>query len=549
VKKKAKAEEAAVEGLADGSIEMVPLAAILPTFHNPRRIIANNPAVKELAASIERLTMLSPVIVRRLPAGPIAAANSADAPNSKQSWRVYAGTPGVQTAFLTGYMSNGKAETIAASLREDGVQFELLAGRRRFEAHKLLKREAIKARVLDLTDDQALEVTILENLQRVDLSPLEEARGVQSLLNTGKPAAAIAADLGKTETWVKRRASLTRLVPAVVKLAEESPETLNVVLTAAHLEIIARMPAEWQESFVANVYAYELRNVARFEASVMQSLMVLRSAPFDTGRADYGEGCKVSCVDCPKRTGRAPDLFHGSTDDAETIAKGERCLDPGCWGLKVAAFVEERKAKLQRQHESLLLVSQGHRSPGVLAAYDVNAVKKSTPGAKPALVVDGPAAGSMQWVRPLRDETVAPPAGPKGPTLELKRKAWVVKQVREALQTAPAPWTDLAHAAAALVIFGSLTNARYDVSGGDAFGDAEKLGGATDAELIEAIWNEVRGVLDCRLNMQKVGECGPYYVQAVRVALLIGAGDEKALLAEAEEAIPEKGKKGKGVKI
>jgi len=545
--KKATGDAVEVVGLADGTLEDVALAAILPTFHNPRRIVKNDPAVKELAESIERLTMLQPVIVRRLPEGVIAPANCLDAPDEKQSWRVYAGTPGVRIAILTGLMSNGKAKTIAESLTADGVKFELLAGRRRFEAHKLLGRETIKARVLDLTDDQALEVTILENLQREDLSPLEEARGVQSLLNTGRDPVSIADDLGKTVAWVKRRASLTKLIPQVVALMEDGDDGRNVELSALHLEVIARMPAQWQEQFCEQYYQYNLRNVAEFEASVMRSMMMLREAAFDTERAGYGEGCAQSCVECPKRTGRSPDLFHEASEDAAAIAKGERCLDPGCWSLKLAAHVEERKAALQDQHENLLIVSErGQSKGGVLASWDVEQVKKSAPGAKPALIVDGPAAGTLKWVKPLRGAGGGVPEA-KGPTLANRRQAWVVKHVRETLNAAPAPWDDLAPAAAMVVAFGTASNSRNDLGIGN-WADATKLSGASDAAICAAIWTEVKPVLFSRLNMQTVSEVGPYFKQAVMVAELIGAGSEKDLLARATEALPDKKAGGKADK-
>ncbi|PYU67647.1 MAG: hypothetical protein DMG52_33690 [Acidobacteria bacterium] len=55
--------------------------------------------------------------------------------------------------------------------------YELVAGARRYRASKLARRESIPATVRDLTDAQALELQVIENVQRVDVHPLDEAQG------------------------------------------------------------------------------------------------------------------------------------------------------------------------------------------------------------------------------------------------------------------------------------------------------------------------------------------------------------------------------------
>jgi ParB family transcriptional regulator, chromosome partitioning protein len=60
--------------------------------------------------------------------------------------------------------------------------YELVAGARRFRASKLAKRESIPATVRELTDAQALELQVIENVQRVDVHPLDEAQGYAALI-------------------------------------------------------------------------------------------------------------------------------------------------------------------------------------------------------------------------------------------------------------------------------------------------------------------------------------------------------------------------------
>src|SRR5438046_926873 len=65
--------------------------------------------------------------------------------------------------------------------REAGT-YELVAGTRRFRASKLAKRESIPATVRELPDAQALELQVIENVQRVDVHPLDEAQGYAALI-------------------------------------------------------------------------------------------------------------------------------------------------------------------------------------------------------------------------------------------------------------------------------------------------------------------------------------------------------------------------------
>ena len=64
----------------------------------------------------------------------------------------------------------------------EAVTYELVAGARRYRASKIAKRESIPATVRELTDAQALELQVIENVQRVDVHPLDEAQGYAALI-------------------------------------------------------------------------------------------------------------------------------------------------------------------------------------------------------------------------------------------------------------------------------------------------------------------------------------------------------------------------------
>ncbi len=71
-------------------------------------------------------------------------------------------------------------------------KYEVVAGARRLRAAKLAELEKLPVRVVKLTDAEAIEAQCVENLQREDIHPLEEALGFKSLLELGEPAYTIA---------------------------------------------------------------------------------------------------------------------------------------------------------------------------------------------------------------------------------------------------------------------------------------------------------------------------------------------------------------------
>ncbi len=108
----------------------VPLTALEESKTNPRRVF-DDAALKELASSIRSQGILSPLLVR-----PIA-----------------------------------------------DHRFEIVAGARRYRAAFLAESETVPVRIVHLTDAQALEAQLIENLQRRDVHPLEEAQGLRFILH------------------------------------------------------------------------------------------------------------------------------------------------------------------------------------------------------------------------------------------------------------------------------------------------------------------------------------------------------------------------------
>lgn len=96
-------------------------------------------------------------------------------------------------------------------------RYELIAGERRFRASKIAKQKTIPAIVRKMSDDQMMEIAVLENLQREDLTPLEEAQAYQMLMDKlSLTQAQVASRLGKSRPYIANYLRLLGL-PKVIK--------------------------------------------------------------------------------------------------------------------------------------------------------------------------------------------------------------------------------------------------------------------------------------------------------------------------------------------
>ncbi|WP_424950644.1 ParB/RepB/Spo0J family partition protein [Deinococcus sp.] len=121
-------------------------------------------------------------------------------------------------------------------VRPRGDSFEIVAGERRWRAAGLAGLSELPVIIRDLSDREALEVAIVENLQREDLGPLEEARAYQALLDQGLNQEAVALAVGKGRSTVSNALRLLQLPPAALKSLETSE------ISSGHARAILALP-------------------------------------------------------------------------------------------------------------------------------------------------------------------------------------------------------------------------------------------------------------------------------------------------------------------
>ena len=127
---------------------------------------------------------------------------------------------------------------LADSIREHGVlqpilvrpvgsQYELIAGERRWRASRMAQRESIPAIVVEFDDETALEVSIIENLQREDVSPLEEAAMFRKMTDLGYSLRQLAQKIGKDKGYVENRIRLAEAPPEIRELVSVRKDTIS----------------------------------------------------------------------------------------------------------------------------------------------------------------------------------------------------------------------------------------------------------------------------------------------------------------------------------
>ncbi|KRN27592.1 parB2 protein [Lactobacillus selangorensis] len=137
---------------------------------------------------------------------------------------------------------------LAASIEESGVfqpilvrksvnGYEIIAGERRFRASQLAKKETIPAIVRDFDEQKMMEVAVLENLQREDLTPLEEAEAYDTLLKKlHLTQAEISERLGKSRPYIANYLRLLGLPAATKKLLQAKKLSMGQARTLLGLK-------------------------------------------------------------------------------------------------------------------------------------------------------------------------------------------------------------------------------------------------------------------------------------------------------------------------
>ncbi|MDP3228364.1 MAG: ParB/RepB/Spo0J family partition protein [Acidovorax sp.] len=285
---------------------MVEVALIEESLTNPRKTF-DGARMQDLADSIKASGVHQPILLRPL--------------------------PGSRLAETFGFRRQGAPLPV----------YELVAGARRLRACRLAKVAEVPAMIRELTDTEALEIQVIENLQREDVTELEEAEGYEVLMRTGNlNADQVGVKIGKSRSYVYSRLKVLDICQTGRQALREDKLDFSKAL------LVARIPNESQQikaikDLTETDYTGDLRIGARKAAEHIRNhyMLALDKAPFSRVDADLLPGAGA-CENCPKRTGANPELF-------SDVKSADVCTDAPCYHKKEEAhgkqLVAEASAK------------------------------------------------------------------------------------------------------------------------------------------------------------------------------------------------------------
>ena len=201
-------EDAAPSFESDTRIETLPLREIEPDPGQPRKTF-DDETLAELSASIAEHGLLQPIAVRPKPSG--------------------------------GYL--------------------IVAGERRWRASRMAGLTEVPVIVKDVTDEQAMELALVENLQREDLDPVEEAAGIRELMTRCNLTQEQAAQkLGKSRSALANSLRLLSLPETVLELLKSG------FITIGHAKVVLGLPTPELQEEAAQMIADNQLNVRQAEA-------------------------------------------------------------------------------------------------------------------------------------------------------------------------------------------------------------------------------------------------------------------------------------------
>ena len=180
---------------------------------------------------------------------------------------------------------NGLLQSITVRDIGDGF-YELIAGERRLRAIKYLQYPKTKAIVKELTDEQMATLALIENIQREELTPIEEAHAYQELLRINKLSQdELAKSLGKTQATVANKLRLLKLSKKVI-------DAINTKkITERHGRAMVKLDSSAQEKLLIQILSQNL-NVSQTEEKIDTYLKIKKDTKVFNPTVNY-DGQKI----------------------------------------------------------------------------------------------------------------------------------------------------------------------------------------------------------------------------------------------------------------
>jgi len=308
---------------------MLELAMVVASRTNPRKHF-DQAKLNELAEGIKASGVHQPVLVRPLPADRLQ-------------------------------------ETFADRRKGSPLpSHEIVAGERRYRASKLAGASTIPAMIRRLTDDQVREIQLIENLQREDLTALEEAEGFHDLMeHSHLSAEEVGAKVKKSKAYVYARIKLRDLTQEPRDALESGKIDPSIALPIARIPDAKLQKKALAEALKRDYKDEPVHSVRSFETWLRENVMLdLAKATFNI-KDETLHATAGSCKTCPKRTGANPDLF-------ADVKGADICTDPRCFEAKAEVHRGRLVAKAEAKGYTVI---EGKAAKEIVGQYGYQPLK------------------------------------------------------------------------------------------------------------------------------------------------------------------------------
>lgn len=195
------------------SILLVAIDSIMPNPRQPRRIFReDDPKLLELSASIKEHGLLQPLVVTRLDEN----TTPDDTPQKARGVDNWFSDDGADSGAGRRNADSGTGGRPQGIVPTGVVQFQIIAGERRWRAARLAGLTRVPVVVKEATPLEMLELALIENIQRADLNPIEEALAYHALIaEFGLTQEMVARQVGKDRSTITNALRLLQLAPRV----------------------------------------------------------------------------------------------------------------------------------------------------------------------------------------------------------------------------------------------------------------------------------------------------------------------------------------------
>lgn len=307
--------------------QKIPLDSVKPSPMNPRKTF-DEEAVQELAANIEKQGLIQPITVRP------RVCQIALGEEVTDGYEIVCGERRYR-AFCQ------------LKAKEDKLNVERVAVHRK----KYDRFQSIPAMIREMTDEEAFEAMITENLQRQDVDPMEEAFAFGQLIKNGKTAEEVALKFGKSIRFVQDRCKLNSLIPELMLAVQEDKMSIAAAM------IICKLDEEGQKKYHSQ-YSNNYQGLTKSNAQIFVDNLFMnlnKSLWYQSDNQadeDFTGGCGTKCSQCPLNTANHGCLFY----EMKSEDTG-RCTDRAKFRAKTIAYmmhaVESQSERLVKKSEPL----------------------------------------------------------------------------------------------------------------------------------------------------------------------------------------------------